>query len=218
MTWAENRSEFELKLTEDSLYFTFEDESWDVFCKLKIYHEYCWHNYLCYIRSTLQLSAWTHWDQDEMAFILQWTLKNAFPWMKMFEFRLKFHCNLYLGSNQQYSNIDLDNGLVPNRQQVIIWNNESIGYRCIYAFSRPQWVNWPCHNMTQLYFINFLSQLYLIDYQVSGSACFALTVRWVLVLSSLVRKKFKNVNFFFNVYSFLLVLKVHFNSDQMDKN
>ena len=38
----------------------------------------------------------THWGRDEMDAISQTTHSNAFSWMKMFEFRLKFHWNLFL--------------------------------------------------------------------------------------------------------------------------
>ena len=41
--------------------------------------------------------------------ILQTTFSNAFSWMKMYEFRLKF--------------IGLDNDLAPTRRQAIIWTN-----------------------------------------------------------------------------------------------
>ena len=33
----------------------------------------------------------THWGRDKMVTISQTTLSNPFSWMKMFEFRLKFH-------------------------------------------------------------------------------------------------------------------------------
>ena len=36
---------------------------------------------------------------------------------------IKIHCSLFQGSNWQQLSIGLDNGLVPNRQQAIIWNN-----------------------------------------------------------------------------------------------
>ena len=36
----------------------------------------------------------THWDRDKMAVIFQTTFSNAFFWMKMNEFRLRFHWNL----------------------------------------------------------------------------------------------------------------------------
>ena len=38
----------------------------------------------------------THWGRDKMAAIFQTTFSNAFSWMKMFEFRLKFHWSLFL--------------------------------------------------------------------------------------------------------------------------
>ena len=40
--------------------------------------------------------ALTHWGRDKMATIFQTTFWNAFSWMKMFEYRLKFHWNLFL--------------------------------------------------------------------------------------------------------------------------
>ena len=42
-------------------------------------------------------SAWvlTHWGRDKMDAILQTTFWNAFSSMKMFEFQLKFHWNLF---------------------------------------------------------------------------------------------------------------------------
>ena len=38
----------------------------------------------------------THWDRDKMAAISQTILSNAFSWMKMLEFQLKFHWSLFL--------------------------------------------------------------------------------------------------------------------------
>ena len=38
----------------------------------------------------------THWGRDNMATISQTILSNAFSWMKMLEFRLKFHWCLFL--------------------------------------------------------------------------------------------------------------------------
>ena len=38
----------------------------------------------------------THWGRDKMAAVSQTTLSNAFSWMKMLEFRLRFHWNLFL--------------------------------------------------------------------------------------------------------------------------
>ena len=41
-------------------------------------------------------SCLTHWGRDKMAAISQTTLSNAFSWIKILEFRLKFHWNLLL--------------------------------------------------------------------------------------------------------------------------
>ena len=38
----------------------------------------------------------THWGRDKIDAISQTTFSSAFPWMKMFEFRLKFHWSLFL--------------------------------------------------------------------------------------------------------------------------
>ena len=38
----------------------------------------------------------THWGRDKMAAIFQTTFSNAFSWMKMHEFRLRFHWSLFL--------------------------------------------------------------------------------------------------------------------------
>ena len=40
--------------------------------------------------------ALTHWGRDKIAKILQTTFPNAFPSMKIFEFRLIFHWSLFL--------------------------------------------------------------------------------------------------------------------------
>ena len=40
--------------------------------------------------------ALTHRDRDKMDAIMQTPFSSAFPWMKMFEFRLKFHWSLFL--------------------------------------------------------------------------------------------------------------------------
>ena len=38
----------------------------------------------------------THWGRDKMAAVSQTALSNAFSWMKMLEFRLRFHWCLFL--------------------------------------------------------------------------------------------------------------------------
>ena len=63
------------------------------------------HNYpmqnLCTLRTCdrrLSTLLWlTHWGRDKMITISQTTFSDAFSWQKMYEFRLKFHWNLFLG-------------------------------------------------------------------------------------------------------------------------
>ena len=74
----------------------------------------------------------THWGQDKMALISQTTFSNAFPWMEIFKFQLRFQVCLKW-SNWQYSSIGSDIGLAPNRRQAIIWSNDVLGCRFIYA-------------------------------------------------------------------------------------
>ena len=52
----------------------------------------------------------THWGRDEIDTNSQPTFSNAFSWKKMFEYRLKFHWNLFLR--------------IQFRRQVIIWIND----------------------------------------------------------------------------------------------
>ena len=44
-----------------------------------------------------ELTEWlTHWGWDKMPTVSQTTYSNAFSWMKMYEFRLRFHWCLFL--------------------------------------------------------------------------------------------------------------------------
>ena len=47
----------------------------------------------------LGLIELTHWGWDKMAAISQTTFSIAFSWMKWYEFRLRFHWNLFQGFN-----------------------------------------------------------------------------------------------------------------------
>ena len=39
----------------------------------------------------------THWGWDKIVAISQTTFSNAFSWMKIYEFRLRYHWSLFLG-------------------------------------------------------------------------------------------------------------------------
>ena len=45
--------------------------------------------------SASSLKELTHWGRDKMAAFSQTTLSNTFSWMKILEFRLKFHWSLF---------------------------------------------------------------------------------------------------------------------------
>ena len=51
-----------------------------------------------------------------------------------FLFWLKFHWNLFPTVNRKYAIPGSDNGLVPNRQQAIIWTNDGIVWWWAYAW------------------------------------------------------------------------------------
>ena len=78
----------------------------------------------------------THWGRDKTDGIWQTTVSNAISWMKIFEFWLKFHWNLFLKVQLTIFWLGLDNGLEPNRWQAIIWTNDDQVQRSIYASLR----------------------------------------------------------------------------------
>ena len=54
-----------------------------------------WGDYNPYLKIQFNPSWLTHWGRDELAAIYKTTFSNAFCWMKMHEFRLRFHWNLF---------------------------------------------------------------------------------------------------------------------------
>ena len=55
-----------------------------------------WTSRNTWLMITIDHNLLTHWGWDKMAAIFQTTFSNVFSWMKMFEFRLKFHWSLFL--------------------------------------------------------------------------------------------------------------------------
>ena len=49
-----------------------------------------------YMQQTLKHRGLTYWDRNKMSAIFQTTFWNAFSWMKMYEFRLRFLWSLFL--------------------------------------------------------------------------------------------------------------------------
>ena len=46
-------------------------------------------------KMSIKAARLTHWDRDKMGAIFQTTCSNAFSWMKMLKFRLRFHWSLF---------------------------------------------------------------------------------------------------------------------------
>ena len=56
-------------------------------CMIAIY-------FITVVRARQSLNS-THWGRDKMVTNFQTTFSNAFSWMKMFKFRLRFHWSLF---------------------------------------------------------------------------------------------------------------------------
>ena len=92
--------------------------------------------HLKYVHSVFAL---THWDRDEIDAILKTTFTNALSWMKMYWFRLKFHCNLFRGPiNNIASLIQImawrRTGAKPLSEPMLVRSLTHI------RITRPQWV------------------------------------------------------------------------------
>ena len=84
-----------------------------------------------------------------MAAILRMIFSDAFSWMKNFVYWLKFHWRFFLMVWQE-PGIGLDNGLAPNRRQVIIWtNSDPIQWR-IYAALGGDELSWTIWGLLSL--------------------------------------------------------------------
>ena len=70
---------------------------------------------------------------NKMATISQIIFPDVFSWMKSFVFSLKFYWSLFLRVQLTITQHCLDHGLVPNRQQAIIWTNADMIYWRIYV-------------------------------------------------------------------------------------
>ena len=94
----------------------------------------------------------THWGRDKMAAVSQTTHSNAFSWMKMLEFRLRFHWSLFL-------RVQINNN--PALVQIMAWRRPGdkplsepmmvslLTHICV---TRPQWVKWRSNQDTMISF------------------------------------------------------------------
>ena len=82
---------------------------------LWVLHSEAWprsHDSVCLAPNHNLYQWWlTHWGQDKMATMFQTTFPYVFHWIKMFEFRLRFHWSLFLRFVLTYSSIGSDTWL-----------------------------------------------------------------------------------------------------------
>ena len=74
-----------------------------------------------------------------MAAISRTTFSNAFSWMKVYEFRWRFHWNLFLCSQLTIFLYIWENGLVPTRWQAVICTNDD---NCVPKHICITWSQW----------------------------------------------------------------------------
>ena len=95
----------------------------------------------------LNIIKLAHWSQDKMATIFQTTLSNAFSWMKILEFRLKFPWSLFVGSKLVPKSLISD---IPALVQIMAWcgpGNKPLSEPMMVSLlthicvTQPQWVN-----------------------------------------------------------------------------
>ena len=99
-----------------------------------------------------------------MAAISQTTFSSAFSWMKMYEFRLRFHWSLFLRVQLIIFQRCSDNGLTPTSRQAIIWPMV-VSLMMHICVTQPQWVignfmaisrqSQGVYRMTHLYVIHW---------------------------------------------------------------
>ena len=110
---------------------------WSLFLRFQVTISWCWfrfvmawrHAHMCHLAS----NELTHWGRDKMPAISQTTLSNSFSWMKMLEFRLKFHWNLFLRVQLTIFQHWFRWWLGADQATSHYLNQWWLGCRCIYA-------------------------------------------------------------------------------------
>ena len=64
--------------------------SWYQYCKVSLKS-----TLLKFLPHLTEANEWTQWGRDKMAAIFQRTFSNAFSWMKIYKFKLRFHWSLF---------------------------------------------------------------------------------------------------------------------------
>ena len=99
----------------------------------------------------------THWGRDKMAAMYHTAFSNAFSWMKMFKFRLRFHWSFFLKG-------PINN--IPALVQIMAWRRPGdkplpepmmvnlLTHICV---TRPQWVNKTTTHSRIVQYINYIA-------------------------------------------------------------
>ena len=83
--------------------------------------------------SILYKLTFTHWGWDKMAAVSQTIFSNAFSWMKMYEFQLKFHWSILLRVQLTIFQHWFRLWLGTNQATSHYLNQWWLDYQCIYA-------------------------------------------------------------------------------------
>ena len=97
----------------------------------------------------------THWDRGKLNAILQKTLSNAFSWMEVLEFLLKFHWNLFLGSKLTIFQHWFRQWLVASQTTSHYLNQWLLDYWRIYAslgLNALKFDGWPRKTIGHLFY------------------------------------------------------------------
>ena len=112
--------------------------------------------------ASLSHNELTHWGWDKIAAISQTTFSNAFSWMKMHEFCLRFHQSLFL----RFKLTKFQHWFIQwlgTRQATSHYLNQGwLVYRHM-CVTQPQWVNGYMHQTNiSCIFISGITQPYYI--------------------------------------------------------
>ena len=124
-------------------------------------------------RPLFYLMMLTHWSWDKMNTISQTTLSNAFSWMKMLEFRLRFHWSLFLRVQQTKFQHWFRSWLGADQATSHYLNWWWLGYWHIYASLCLNALNQAMPSFRQMNAQNMLPEL-ISTHDLSGRQSWAL--------------------------------------------
>ena len=135
----------------------------------------------------------THWGRDKMAAVSQTMFSNAFSWMKMYAFRLKFHWSLFLRFQltifqywfRWWLGADQATSHYLNQRWLVYWRiYASLGLNELKLLNLKLDINRFWCIQTYLIYMDFSSKLVLLPYYIvhifpSHPMCFYLCLNWI---------------------------------------